>query len=317
MCVARCAASDSQADRKLHSSPREGASSLRGRGWTGTVTRMSATEPNDAALYPRGGTDQGAIARIYDQYATAEYERLDRSLLHRAEFVLTAELLDEFVAPGTDVLDVGAGPGRYAEHLLRRGCRVGLTDLSAESLRLFEERVEPDTADRVLFCRQGSAMDLGWLSSESFDAVLLLGPLYHLVTHDERRAALQEAWRVLRPGGILVASYVSPYKPLREAVEKGDQRAVERLRAGGPTLHLGMQQYRGWPSEARDALADTGFEVLRMRNLQGLAALLPRDTIDTQNPEAFFAMLRATCELPDLLGATLHFLCVARRSDDA
>jgi hypothetical protein len=46
--------------------------------------------------------------------------------------------------------------------------------------------------------------------------------------------------------------------------------------------------------------------------LEGLAALLPRDTIHAQDPEPFFAMLRATCELPDLLGATLHFVCVAR-----
>jgi len=280
---------------------------------------MSATEPSDAVLYSRGGTDQGAIARVYDEHAAAEYERLDRSLLHRAEFVLTAELLDEFVVPDADVLDAGAGPGRYAEHLLRRGCRVGLTDLSAESLRLSlcEQRVEPRNTDGVLCCRQGSATDLGWLSSDSFDAVLLMGPLYHLATHDERRAVLQEAWRVLRPRRHPCRLVRLALQPLREAVEEGDQREVERLRAGGPTMHMGMQQYRGWPSEARDALAEAGFEVLRMRNLQGLAALLPRDTIDTQDPEVFFAMLRATCELPDLLGATLHFVCVARRPDEA
>jgi SAM-dependent methyltransferase len=274
---------------------------------------MSVIEPQDAAPGPQDGTDQGTIARVYDQHATAEYERLDRSLLHRAEFVLTTELLDEFVAPAAEVLDAGAGPGRYAEYLLGRGCRVGLTDLSADSLRLFEQRIVPGLANGVLFCRQGSATNLGWLPSASFDAVLLMGPLYHLVAHDERRAALREAWRVLRPGGILLASYVSPYRPLMAALQEGDQREVERLRAGGPTMHLGMQQYRGWPSEAREALGEAGFEVLRTRNLQGLAALMDRDTIEAQDPEAFYAMLRATCELPDLLGATLHFVCVARR----
>ena len=120
---------------------------------------------------------------------------------------------------------------------------------------------------------------------------------------------------MLRPGGILLASYVSPYRPLMAAVQEGDQREVERLRVGGSTMHRGMQQYRGWPSEAREALGEAGFEVLRTRNLQGLAAQMDRGTIEAQDPETFYAMLRATCELPDLLGATLHFVCVARRRD--
>jgi SAM-dependent methyltransferase len=274
---------------------------------------MPAIEPRDAVDSPEGETDQGTISRVYDQHASAEYERLGRSLLHRAEFVLTAELLDEFVVPGAEVLDAGSGPGRYAEYLLGRGCRVGLTDLSADSLQLFEERIEPRLADGVLFCRQGTATDLGWLPSGSFDAVLLMGPLYHLVAHDERRTALQEARRVLRPGGVLVAAYISPYRPLMQAVEEGDQREVEHLRAGGTTVHLGMQQHRSWPREARTELDAAGLEILRTRSLQGLAALMDRDTIAAQDPETFFAMLRATCEVPDLLGATLHFVCVARR----
>ncbi len=180
----------------------------------------------------------GAHRNPRDRHAAAEYERLDRSLLHRAEFALSVELLDEYVAPGAEVLDVGAGPGRYAEQLLGRGCRVGLTDLSANSLELFSQRIEPHLADGVLFCRQGSATDLGWLASDSFDVVLLMGPLYHLVNRVERHAALREAWRVLRPDGVVVAAYISPYKNLVEAIADGDEREVERLCVGGPTTGL-------------------------------------------------------------------------------
>ncbi|HZL04516.1 MAG TPA: hypothetical protein VFE45_03700 [Coriobacteriia bacterium] len=69
-------------------------------------------------------------------------------------------------------------------------------------------------------------------------------------------------------------------------------------------------------SNNRSELAEAGFEVLRTRNLEGLASLLDLDTLEAHDDEAFFAMLRKTCELPDLLGATLHFACVARRPAD-
>jgi ubiquinone/menaquinone biosynthesis C-methylase UbiE len=278
---------------------------------------MNHTGAHHTADDLHGATDQAAIARVYDRHAAAEYERLDRSLLHRAEFVLTVELLEEYVSPRDAVLDVGSGPGRYAEHLLVRGCRVGLTDLSASSLRLFEERIEPRLAERVLFGRQGSATDLGWLEADSFDAVLLMGPLYHLVTREERHAALRGAWRVLRPGGVLVTAYISPYNPLADAFAEGDQREVTRLRAGGTTIHMGMEQYRMWPRQAGEELEQAGFDVLRTRNLEGLGSLMDRDMVEAQDPATFLAMLRATCELPDLLGATLHFVCVARRPADA
>jgi SAM-dependent methyltransferase len=255
-------------------------------------------------------TDQDAVARVYDEHATSEYERLDRSALNRAEFTLTTELIDEYVVPGATVLDVGAGPGRYAEYLVGRGCDVGLTDLSARSLELFSQRVG---SAGVLFCRQGSATELGWVSPGAFDAVLMMGPLYHLVSRDERRAALDGAWRALRPGGVLIASYISPYKPLSEAVARGDLAEVERLRDGGSTLHAGAEQYRSWPSASRDELAAAGFDVLHTRNIQGLASLLPVTTTDAQDPAALLAMLRTTSTVPDLIGATLHYSHVGRR----
>ena len=80
---------------------------------------------------------------------------------------------------------------------------------------------------------------------------------------------------------------------------------------------MGRERHRTWPLQAGEELREAGFDVLRTRNLEGLASLLDRATIDAQEPEGFLAMLGATCELPDLLGATLHFVCVTRRPDDA
>jgi ubiquinone/menaquinone biosynthesis C-methylase UbiE len=254
-------------------------------------------------------TDESKIAEVYDRLALHEAERLDRSLRHRAEFVLTTDLLDEFIDSEMSVLDIGTGPGRYAEHLLRRGARVGLVDLSQRSLDLFEQRM--GSAAGTLFCRVGSALALPGIGDANFDAALMMGPLYHLLHETERATALREARRVLRPRGLLVSTHLSPYQPLVDALTRGDVAVVDTLANGGLTTHQGLEQHREWPTQARAALEEADFQVLRVRSGQGLTLSLPDGAWDDA---AILAMLRSTSEQPDMLGATWAFSMVSRKS---
>jgi ubiquinone/menaquinone biosynthesis C-methylase UbiE len=261
----------------------------------------------------RTGTDLTKIGAVYDELADKEAARLDRSVAHRAELLLTLEMLDEYVSAGQLVLDAGAGPGRYAEHLLRRGATVGLVDLSQRSLDLFQDRVGQQFAATTLFCQVGSALSLQWVGDASFDVVLLMGPLYHLVLANERKAAIRESSRVLRPGGILVTAHLSPYQPLIDALGRGDFPESMRLATGGVTLHDGLEQHREWPTDARGALEFAGFRVLRMRNSQGFAVSPAGAGLNTLDEAAVISVLRQTCELPDLLGATWSYVVVSRK----
>lgn len=259
------------------------------------------------------GTDEAAIGRTYDKHANREWLRLTRSVLHRAEFALTTDLLDDYISPGSRVLDVGAGPGRYAEYAISLGAAVGLVDLSAESLRLFDQRIDQQAQESVIFSRQGSATDLGWVEPSSFDVVLLMGPLYHLVSADERRLTLAGVRRALKPDGVLVAAYLSPYQPLAAALAQGKTTETAELMRTGTTTHLGMQQYREWPAQAQQLMTSLGYDVIRTRNLEGLGLALSEHNLAAITDEDLFASLRMTCEIPDLLGATLHYVCVGRR----
>jgi SAM-dependent methyltransferase len=119
----------------------------------------------------------------------------------RLELARSIELLERFLprAPA-DVLDVGGGPGTYSAWLRERGDRVRLVDL----LRVHVEEAQAAGLDAEV----GDARELA-AESSSLDAVLLMGPLYHLTARQDRVAALREARRVLRPGGRLLAVAIS------------------------------------------------------------------------------------------------------------
>ena len=125
--------------------------------------RRSNSRPHPA-LAP-AMTEREQITRSYDDGAQREYGRLLQSPLQEAEWELTIELIDEYVPEGSSVVDIGAGPGRYSEHLLkRRGCEVGLVDLSESCLALFNSRVGEAHRGRVQFTWKSCATDLSWIA---------------------------------------------------------------------------------------------------------------------------------------------------------
>ncbi|HEU4347591.1 MAG TPA: methyltransferase domain-containing protein [Actinoplanes sp.] len=120
------------------------------------------------------------------------------------ELVRTRVLLERFLPPApARVLDVGGGAGVHASWLAERGHRVRLVDPVA--LHVTQAR-----AAGGFEAVEGDARDLDEPDA-SYDAVLLLGPLYHLVAYEDRVRALREAARVARPGAVIVAAAISRY----------------------------------------------------------------------------------------------------------
>jgi ubiquinone/menaquinone biosynthesis C-methylase UbiE len=124
----------------------------------------------------------------------------------RLEFTRTQELLNRYLPdPPAVVLDVGGGPGVYSAWLAERGYEVHLLDPVELHLRQARE-----ASDRIASAELGDARALPY-PDDTADAVLLLGPLYHLQEPTDRRRALEEARRVLRPGGLLTAAAITRF----------------------------------------------------------------------------------------------------------
>lgn len=154
-----------------------------------------------------------AIEDWYDnQYD--EWSRLDR---HRIEFEITKRYLNHYITGASQkILDIGGGPGRYSFYLAERGHKVSLLDLSQKHINIAKQKSEELGINLDQYVK-GDALDLSDFEAEEFDVVLLMGPLYHLTSEEDRKKSLSEATRVLKKGGLLIASFISKYAPLQEA----------------------------------------------------------------------------------------------------
>jgi S-adenosylmethionine-dependent methyltransferase len=152
--------------------------------------------------------DISDIAEMYDRDAEKEHARLEE---HQLEYELTWRYLERYLPPGGTILEVGAATGRYTLELARRGHRITAVDLSEVQLELNRQRLaEAGLADRVRLV-QADVRDLQVVTERDFDAVLLMGPLYHLVLETDRKQALNEGSTRLRPGGLIFSAFISRF----------------------------------------------------------------------------------------------------------
>ncbi|PZG17223.1 class I SAM-dependent methyltransferase [Micromonospora craterilacus] len=238
----------------------------------------------------------------------------------RLEFLRTWDVLTRVLpaAPAT-VLDVGGATGVYAEPLARAGYRVHLVDPVPEHVA--EAAARPGVTATVGDARALPAAD------HSADAVLLLGPLYHLLARDDRVAAWREAARVVRPGGVVVGATISRFTSLFDGFVKdyfSDPRfrpLVERALVDG--VHHNADAGRTWftsayfhrPEDLADELTQAGLVVRRQVAVEGpLWMTGPRLTeilASRQLTDLLLEMLRRIEDEPSLLGASSHLLTVA------
>ena len=141
------------------------------------------------------------LKEYYENYD--EDGRLDTRYGH-IEFLTTMRYIDSYLKPGMRILEIGAGTGRYSHTLAKRGYKVDAVELIEHNIEIFKSKITPDEDISV---RQGNAMDLSFVEDSTYDLTLLLGPMYHLFTEEDKLKALSEAVRVTKHGGVIFAAY--------------------------------------------------------------------------------------------------------------
>jgi SAM-dependent methyltransferase len=237
------------------------------------------------------------------------------------EFVRTKELLMRFLPqPPAAVLDVGGATGTYSSWLAGLGYRVHLVD---PVLSHIEEarQVAASQPSNTFTVAVGDARRLD-LPEASYDAVLLLGPLYHLTERTDRILALSEARRVLQPGGIVGAAGISRFASLLDGLRLGllndpsVARIVERDLGEGqhrnpdnrPSLFTTAYFHR--PDDLAVEVAASGLRLRALFGIEGPGWLIPERWLDPAHHEMVVAAARAVESEPSLLGISAHLLAI-------
>lgn len=174
---------------------------------------------------------------VIDHYRSEdEATRLTATPQGRLEAARTRELLERLLPPApATVLDVGGATGVYAGWLASLGHRVHVVDL-------VPEHVTRAAALPGVTAELGDARTLAAADS-SVDAVLLMGPLYHLLERTDRLTALGEARRVTRRGGLVAGTVITRYASLLDLIWRGELDD-ERLELVRQTIGTGRHDHR-------------------------------------------------------------------------
>ncbi|MFZ1053314.1 MAG: methyltransferase domain-containing protein [Candidatus Sulfotelmatobacter sp.] len=244
------------------------------------------------------------------------------------EYARTQELILRHLPPApTTILDVGGGAGAYACWLASLGHEVHLIDPVPNHVEQARASSTQQPNHPLTSATLGDARELPH-SSQSADAVLLLGPLYHLTKRDDRLTALREAHRVLRDGGLVWGAGISRFASLLDSLSNGffDQPEfapiLERDLAEGqhrnPTGNLNYftDAFFHLPDELAGELTDAGFDLVELVAVEG-SGWLARDFAHLwnvpQQRERLLAALRKVEHEPALLGASSHILAIGRK----
>jgi SAM-dependent methyltransferase len=264
------------------------------------------------------------ITRYYEE--VPEEQRLDAGA-GQLEFERTKEIaLRHLPPPPALILDVGGAAGRYSLWLASRGYKVHLVDASP---RLVEEARRSSTISPkpIATCQVGDARDLKF-DDNTADTVLLLGPLYHLTDAADRLCALREAYRVLRPGGVMLAAAISRYASSLDGLSQdalSDPSFADIVRQD---LEVGQHRNKtgNWnyfttayfhrPDELQAEVASAGFHCQGVFGAEGPGWILAdfnERWADPRKREDLLRVARSLEQEASIVGASAHLLAVGTK----
>jgi S-adenosylmethionine-dependent methyltransferase len=261
------------------------------------------------------------IIAYYDISLESENARLER---HQLEHDLTWRYLRRNLPAQGAILEVGAATGAYTVDLARLGYTVTAVDLSAVLLEKCRRRLAEAGLEQQVRLALADARDLRLVEKQSFDAALLMGPLYHLVLEDDRRAAMREVYERLKPGGLIFSTFISRYGVLADLLKKMpawiESRAearshLERGKRPDDQPPGGFRGYFARLAEIAPLHEALGFQTIALAGVEPCIAADDEsyNHLAGEQRELWLDLFDELSTEPTIIGASRHLLYVGRK----
>lgn len=262
------------------------------------------------------------VKKYCNENVLLELNRLSNPY-NNIEFQTTLHMIDKYFKNTGKVLDLGCGPGRYSIELLKKGYNVTLYDISNEQLKLAKSNIEDINlkADEYI-C--GDCTDLSKFDDNSFDVVLLMGPMYHITDDSLRLDVLKNIKRILKDNGFAMIAYLNGLGIIKSSIhecsfeyaniENFSKLLVDNAWSKDDSF---TETYVATPFGAKKEIEKCGLEIITYFGAEGFASGIHSDVIKMHNEDKkcynnLVDLCKHTCELDEYRNSTEHIHFIVR-----
>ena len=243
----------------------------------------------------------------------------DGRLLKRSrqpEYLTTMRYIEKYLKPDSKIIEIGAGTGRYSVTFAEKGYDATAVELVEHNIDIMKKKIKPPHKIKI---HQGNACDLSFIESDTYDIVLLLGPMYHLFNDEDKHKALSEAIRVAKSGAVIYAAYCNndttmyKYFYTKQILRFVDKGEITESYHGKSIREEVFELYR--KSDIDELMKNYNVTRLHFVGVDMLSYLFD-DRLDSLNDREFreyMKFLGNICEREDSVGLSIHMLDVFKK----
>lgn len=232
----------------------------------------------------------------------------------QVEFITNMKYIHKYLKKGDKILDIGAGTGKYSLSLDKEGYEVTAVELVKRNIQIINKK------NPHLKTILGNALDLSMIKDNTYDVVLLFGPMYHLKKREDQIKVLAEAKRVTKKEGIILVSYcMNDYAIITHGFIEGNiQENIQnqQIDQNFKILENGNPLYDYVRIEDIDEINNkTKLKRMQIISSDGMTNYI-RGTLNKMSEETFYIYLKyhlSICERKDFLGVSTHLLDILKK----